>query len=130
MRKAVRHAAGPGCTWICSCRTSPPNTMHCATPGTESNRGLTVQSANVRNSIGESLSETRPIFSRSIVDEVSGDIFGVFTPGGQFAGGLAQLFGEHLARDEDVRAFLEHRGDDGQARRWIRSAAIPCCPGR
>src|SRR5260370_30686018 len=56
--------------------------MQRATPGTESRRGLTVQSASVRNSMGESLSETRPILSKSMVEDVSGDILGDFTPTG------------------------------------------------
>ena len=58
--------------------------LHCATPDTASRRGLSVQSANVRSSIGVSrsfpvagsVSLTRPILSRSIVAEVSDDIFG------------------------------------------------------
>ena len=71
-------------TRICSCRTSPPKTLHLATPGTASRRGLSTQSANVRSSIGPRAVETRPIFKRSIVDEVSGVIFGVFTPTGSW----------------------------------------------
>ena len=56
--------------------------MHRATPGTLNRRGLTVQSASVRSSIGVNLSDTKPIFSRSIVAEVSGDMVGAFTPKG------------------------------------------------
>jgi hypothetical protein len=36
----------------------------------------------IRGSIGESLSLTRPILSKSIVAETSADIFGAFTPAG------------------------------------------------
>ena len=56
--------------------------LHFATPDTESNRGFNVQSANVRSSIGESFSDTRPILSKSIVEDVSGVMRGVFTPAG------------------------------------------------
>ncbi len=89
--------------------------LHLATPGTESRRGLSVQSAKVRSSIGVSLSETRPILSRSIVEEVSGVMRGVLTLAGNVAGRLRQRFAEHLAGAEHVRAFLEDGGDDGQA---------------
>lgn len=57
--------------------------MQRVTPGTESRRGLSVQSANVRSSIGESFSATSPTLSKSIVAETSGDIVGAFTPVGR-----------------------------------------------
>ena len=63
-----------GRSWICNCRTSPPKTFAAATPGTDNNRGRTVQSANVRSSIGERWSDVRPNLSRSIVDEVNGSM--------------------------------------------------------
>ena len=59
-----------------------------AMPGTAKRRGRTVHSAKVRSSMGESLSETNPSFSRSMVDEVSGVAFekgsfdGETVPGG------------------------------------------------
>ena len=56
--------------------------MQRATPGMESILGLITQSASVRNSMGERLVERRPIFSRSIVAEVMGDMTGVLTPAG------------------------------------------------
>jgi hypothetical protein len=71
-----------GCTWICHWRTSPPKILQSATPDTASSRGRRVQLANVRSCIGVSWSLSRPILSRSMVDEVSGDIFGAATPAG------------------------------------------------
>ena len=38
-----------GCTW--NCRTSPPIGMTCATPGTDSSRGRSTQSAYSRTAI-------------------------------------------------------------------------------
>ncbi len=68
-----------GRTWICSCRTSPPKTTALATPGTPSSRGRSVQSAKVRRSIFERLSEVSPIASTKLADEVRGAIMGAFT---------------------------------------------------
>ena len=39
-----------GCTW--NCRTSPPIGITCATPGTDSSRGRSTQSAYSRTAIG------------------------------------------------------------------------------
>ena len=103
-----------GWTWIWNCRTSPPKTMHRATPGMESILGLITQSASVRSSIGVRLVESRPIFSRSMVAEVMGDITGRPDPGWQLARHFAQPLVEHVARDENVRAFMKNRHDDGQ----------------
>jgi len=55
-----------------------------ATPGTASSRGFKVQSTNVRSAIGLIFSETRPTFSKSIVEETSGESFGGFTPVGSW----------------------------------------------
>ena len=69
--------------------------MQRATPGMESILGLTTQSASERNSMGVRLVETRPIFSRSIVAEVMGDMTGRLDAGGQLAGHFAQSLVEH-----------------------------------
>src|SRR3984957_666936 len=69
-----------GRIWIW--RTAPPNTMTCATPGTASSRGLMIQSAVSRKVYGSTWSDRRPIFSRSMVLETSGESFGVPTPAG------------------------------------------------
>src|SRR5438105_2587144 len=53
-----------------------------ATPSTASKRGLMVQSASVRRSRPDILSDTKPTLSRSMVDEVSGDSVGARTPSG------------------------------------------------
>jgi len=69
-------------TRICNCRTSPPNTTALDTPGTPSSRGRSVQSANVRRSICERLSEVSPTASTRLAADVRGAITGVFTSWG------------------------------------------------
>jgi hypothetical protein len=56
--------------------------MTCATPGTANSRGLMIQVAVSRNVYASTLSDTNPIFKRSMVLETSGDSLGVATPAG------------------------------------------------
>ncbi len=56
--------------------------MTWATPGTASSRGLMIQSPVSRRVYASTLSDKRPIFSRSMVLETSGESFGVPTPEG------------------------------------------------
>ena len=62
--------------------TSPPITETCATPDMESSRGRIVQSASVRRSRSDVLSEVRPTIISSPRMEDWGPSTGVPTPGG------------------------------------------------
>jgi hypothetical protein len=97
---------------IWSWRSSPPKTLTLATPCTARRRGRSVHCAKERSSIGVSFSERRPILRRSIVAEVRGVSFGGWTPAGSCPAAFDELFRENLAREVDVRARLEDRGDD------------------
>ena len=72
--------SGNSCT--CSWRTSPPNKLHLATPGTASKRGRRSHSANDLSSMGVRLVDNNPTFRRSMVAEVNGDIRGALMPNG------------------------------------------------
>ena len=64
---------------------APPYTLTRATPCTASSCGLRLQSARSRSANASSRSETRPIFSTSIVLDVSGESFGAPVPSGSAA---------------------------------------------
>ena len=76
LRVRSKVASFSGLTWICSCSTSPPKTLAWATPGTARRRGFRVQSTKVRRSRPDIFSAMRPIFNKSMVDEVSGERVG------------------------------------------------------
>ena len=110
------------------------NIMHRATPGTESNRGLTVQSregpqipsatsfseTSARPSTGPWWRMSAPTHLRRL--HAGRTIHRLFP---------LQFFLRHrLAGNDDVRAFLKDHGDDRQVPGWIPSAWIPVCPGR
>ena len=67
------------------------------------------------------MSDTSPIFSRSMVLEVSGDSLGVPTPSGKRAAQLAQPFGNALARIVEIDVVGELDLDDRQAGNGFRA---------
>ena len=75
---------------------------------------MSVQSTNVRSSRPDIFSDTRPIFKRSIVEDVSGRERRRADAVGELARECAELFCERLTREVDVRAFLKNCGDDAQ----------------
>ncbi len=88
-RLRSRAASAVGSTRTSSRRTSPPKTTARATPGTASRRGRIVHCTRSRSAFGSSLSETKPILSKSMVDEVRGATTGRPTPDGNCASARA-----------------------------------------
>src|SRR6202521_5602918 len=82
LKARSRAFSSRGSTCTCSCRSSPPKSVARATPGTASNRGRIVHCTRSRSCIGDSRSLTKPSFSRSMVEDVSGSSLGGFTPSG------------------------------------------------
>ena len=66
-----------GSTNICHCRTSPPNTLTSATPGTAIMCGLMVQSTMVRSSIRLRLLELMPMPNTVLALDANGVMLGM-----------------------------------------------------
>ena len=77
-----RAAMASGRTCTSRRRSSPPKTMARATPGTASSRVRTCHWIRSRSFIGSMPGATKPIFNRSMVEEVSGLRRGVATVAG------------------------------------------------
>ena len=100
----------------------------CATPGTDSRRGRSVQSASVRSSSGERpLLLTIPTSMISPINDEIGPMVGT-TPSGRCPAAELQPFGDDLTVDVDVGVPVELHEQEGETSR--RCGTDPLHVGR
>ena len=113
-----RSRSGSTCTWSCWSRRPQIETL--ATPGTPIRRGRTVHRAMTDCSIGDTLSDARPIIRTRLDDESGGEQSRRLGHVGQRVR-LSQPLLHELPGAVDVGAGREHEHDRRQPRHGLRA---------